>query len=139
MATPTGMAPRVERIIGTVPTTTILQTATGIISRAPYDGTVTQVRYLPNGAVTGAASPASRSLTLVNKGQAGLGTTVIATLALLGTINEVAFDEIAFPLSAVALAVDVTEGDVLAVVSTPVGGTGLVETGGILVVELTRS
>jgi hypothetical protein len=126
----------VQTIESTVPALTILATGDQVIGEAPQTGRVTSVTYTPEAAVTGAASPASRTLTLVNKGAAGVGTTNIATLALVAGVDLVAFDEKAITLNATAANLVVTAGDQIVWVSTAVGGTGLVDPGGHVVVEI---
>lgn len=130
-------APLVKQVTVEVEPVTILATGTSLV-RVPQAGVVTGVRYAALAAVTGAASPASRTLSVVNKGQTGVGTTVVASLALLGGVNLVAFDEKDITLSVVADATTVAEGDVLAVLSTPVGGTGLVDPGGTITIDIGR-
>jgi hypothetical protein len=105
-------------------------------TRAPFAGTVTAVTYTPVAAVTGAASPASRTLSVVNRGQAGAGTTTVASLALLGGVNLAAFDERDIPV--IGAANTVAEGDILEFRSAPVGGTGLADPGGTAKIEFTR-
>lgn len=111
---------------------------TVVIGEAPFAGTVTGVTYTPESDITGAASPASRTFSLVNKGADGNGTTVVATLAMVSGVNASDFDEKAITLSVVADATDVAEGDVLAWTSTHVGGTGLADPGGLVEVEVSR-
>lgn len=130
-------APNVKQVQVEVEPVTILATGTSLV-RVPQSGVVTAVRYTPLAAVTGAASPASRTISVVNKGQSGVGTTVVASLALLAGVNLVAFDEKDITLSVVADATTVVEGDVLAVLSTPVGGTGLVDPGGTITIDIGR-
>jgi hypothetical protein len=120
------------------PPVTILATASTVVE-APFDGTVSGVTYTATAAVTGAASPASRTLSLINKGQAGVGTTVVATLALVGGVNLVAFDEKPLTLSVVADATKVVAGDILEFRSAAVGGTGLVDPGGSVTVQFERN
>jgi hypothetical protein len=79
-----------------------------------------------------------RTLTIVNKGQSGAGSTVMATLAFTTGVNGVAFDEKAFTLSGTAANLNVVSGDVLAVVSTHTG-TGIADPGGRVEVQLSRS
>lgn len=112
--------------------------ATVIVGRAPFAGTVTAVSYAPEAAMTGNTTE-SRTFSLINKGQAGLGTTVIATLAMIATVNGVAFDDKTITLSATAADLVVASGDVLAWTSTHVGATGLADPGGSITVEITRS
>ena len=135
----TDTAPLTKKYAERVPAVTILADTTSAIVEAPFAGVVTGVSYTAVADVTGAASPSSRTLTLVNKGQDGTGTTVVATLALLGSVNLTANDEKDLTLSVVAHATEVAAGDILAWVSTHVGGTGLVDPGGLAQVEITRS
>lgn len=107
---------------------TIAADDTFTLEPARFTGKVTSVNYAPEAAATGDNTNA-RTFTLVNKGQSGAGTTVIATLALTTGVNLVAFDEKAFTLSATASDLLVTQGDVLALVSTHTG-TGVVDPGG---------
>lgn len=134
-----GAAPRVDTYEVRLAASTILATNTEVVCEAPYAGEVTEVTYTPEANITGADSPASRSLTLVNKGADGNGTTVMATLAFIATVDATDFNEAAFTLSAVADATDFVEGDILAVVSEPVGGTGMVDPGGLVQVKLSRT
>lgn len=117
---------------------TILATASKALE-APFTGKVAGVTYTATAAVTGAASPASRTLSLINRGSAGAGTTVVASLALLSGVNLVAFDEKDITLSATAADLVVTEGDILEFRSAPVGGTGLVDPGGTVSVTFERN
>jgi hypothetical protein len=130
-------SPLVRTVEVELPASTILATTSENV-RSPFAGTVQAVRYLPLASVTGAASPSSRTLSLVNRGQDGSGSTVVASLALVATVNLVAFDEKTITLSAVAGATTVAEGDVLEFRSAAVGGTGLVEGGGTAIVEIAR-
>lgn len=108
------------------------------IITVPWAGTVTSVTYAPDTVLTGANTD-SRTLVLVNKGQSGAGTTVVATKAFLSTVNAAADDQTAITLSVVAGATTVAAGDVLAWQSTHVGSTGLADPGGLVTVELTRA
>lgn len=117
---------------------TILATGTNALE-APFTGKVAEVTYTAVAAVTGAASPASRTLSLINRGQAGAGSTVIASLALVSGVNLVAFDERALTLSSTAADLVVTAGDILEFRSAPVGGTGLVDPGGSVSVTFERN
>lgn len=109
-----------------------------IVGEAPFAGTVTGVSYTPEANITGAASPASRTFSLINKGQDGNGTTVVATLAMVGGVNALDFDELALTLG-VAANLIVAAGDVLAFNSLAVGGTGLADPGGKVEVTISRS
>lgn len=135
----TDQAPLVKDKQSRVAAVTILADATESIGVAPFDGTVTAVSYTADAAVTGAASPSSRTVALVNKKQDGSGTTVVASLALLSGVNLVAFDEKAITLSATPADLVVAAGDILEWTSTHVGGTGLVDPGGLVQVTFSRS
>lgn len=126
-----------ERIEATVPAVTIAATADQVIGEATKAGRVTSVSYTPEAAVTGAASPDSRTLSVVNKGAAGAGSTTVASLALVAGVNLVAFDEKAITLSGTAANLVVAAGDQLAWVSTAVTGAGgLADPGGHVVIEI---
>lgn len=129
--------PYIQTLRSTVPAVAQGATADQSVGEAPFAGTVTGVTYTPEAAMTG-DNTNSRTFTLVNKGQAGVGTTVIATLAMTTGVNGVAFDEKPFTLSAVAGATTVAEGDILAFVSTFVGA-GIADPGGLVQVEISRS
>jgi hypothetical protein len=122
----------------TIPASTILATSS-VIVEAPYVGVVAGVTYTPTANVTGAASPASRTVSLVNHKQDGSGTVVVASLALLSGVNLVAYDEKALTLSATASDLVVAAGDELEFRSAPVGGTGLVDPGGKIDVTFARN
>ncbi len=128
-----------QKLQATVPAQTILATGDQTVGEVTSAGRVSSVSYTPEAAITGAASPASRTFTLVNKGAAGVGTTTVATLAMVGGVNGVAFDELAITLSGTAADLVVAAGDILAWVSTAVGGTGLVDPGGLVQVEIKSS
>jgi hypothetical protein len=130
-------APLVEILTATDPGATIAADDSFTVGEVKSAGVVTSVSYTPEAASTG-DNTHYRTYTLVNKGATGSGTTVIATLALTTGINLVAFDEKAATLSVVADATTVAAGDILAWVSTHTSN-GLVDPGGIVKVEITRS
>ncbi|HEX8781158.1 MAG TPA: hypothetical protein VF728_08345, partial [Nocardioides sp.] len=103
----------------------------------PFAGTVTGASFTPEANITGNTTE-TRTLTIVNKGADGDGTTVVATLAFTTGVNATDFNESAFTLSAVADATDVAAGDILAFASTHGGSTGLADPGGLVQVEITR-
>lgn len=127
-----------ERFQATVPAVAAASDADQTIAESHVAGTVTAITYTPEAAITG-ANTETRTLTVVNKGQSGAGTTVIGTLAFTSGVNGVAFDEKAFTLSAIAGATTVAAGDILALVSTHSGSTGLADPGGRVEVEVERS
>jgi hypothetical protein len=85
----------------------------------------------PEAAITGAASPNSRTFTLVNKGQSGVGHDDHRDARDDGGVNAVAFDEKAVTLSGTAATSSWRPEDILAVgVDGGHGGGGLVDPGG---------
>lgn len=105
------------------------------IYRADSDGTVTSVTYAPVTAITGAATN-TRSVSLVNKGQSGAGSTVIATIQYNSGVNAAASDENTVTLSGTPANLNVTAGDILQWQSTAVG-TGIADPGGLVCVTVT--
>jgi hypothetical protein len=85
-----------------------------------------------------AESTNSRTVTLYNRGQTGVGTTVVAQLAFVAGVNGVQYDAKAITLSVVANATTVAVGDVLEWNSAAVG-TGLADPGGSVHCEITRA
>lgn len=115
------------------------QAATGShgLFRAPFAGRVDAITYVSDAAITGANTD-TRKVAVVNKGQAGSGTTEVAAKQFNSTVNAVAFDETPLTLSATAADLVVAEGDILAVVSTAVGN-GLADPGGIIQIKFART
>lgn len=107
-----------------------------VIGQAPFDCTVTAVEYVAEAAITGAATN-HRTVSLVNKGQAGSGTTTVATLTFDTGVNAAANNERALTLSATAANLDLEEGDTLQWRSVHVA-TGIADPGGVVRVTLTR-
>ena len=130
-------APLTTSVKTTVPGLAITTTDSFSLGKCPVGGTVTAISYTPDAASTG-DNTNKRTYTVVNKGAAGAGTTVIGTLDLVTGNNLVAFDEKAFVLSVVAGATTVAAGDVLAFVSTH-AGTGLVDPGGTVEITISRT
>lgn len=125
----------IERVVAAVAAGADLESD---LDAAPFDGTVTSVSYVPSTVLTGANTD-SRTINLVNKGQAGAGTTVVASRAFVSGQNIAADDEGAITLSAVAGATTVAAGDVLVWQSNHVGATGLADPGGLARVAISRS
>jgi hypothetical protein len=130
-------APFTRVVEATIPAAAIAANTDQAVTEAPFDATVSKCALVPEAAVTG-DNTNTRTFTLVNKGQAGAGTTVVATLALTTGVNLVAFDEKLFTLSAVAGATSVVAGDVLQL-NEVVAASGLAHSGGRVVVEFTRA
>jgi hypothetical protein len=96
----------------------------------PSDATVTAVTYAPVTAVTG-ANTNTRSVSLVNKGTDGTGTTVIATIQYNSGVNAAASDENTVTLSGTAANLLLTAGQLLQWQSTHIG-TGIADPGGLV-------
>jgi hypothetical protein len=129
-------APKIVTVEAPVPAVTIAATTDTAITEAAFAGTVTRVDYTPDATITGAATN-NRTVTLFNRGQTGVGTTVVATLNFASGVNAAQYDAKAITLSVVAGATTVAAGDVLEWDSAAVG-TGIVDPGGSVHVELTR-
>lgn len=111
---------------------------TTIVGEVTEAGTVTSVSYTPKANVTG-DNTETRTISLINKGADGNGTTLVATLALVTGVGMLDFDEKALTLSATPANLVVAANDVLAFTSTHSGSTGLADPGGNVKVELARS
>jgi hypothetical protein len=135
----TDQAPLTKELTADVPAATIAATQDQTIGEAPFAGEVTAVSLISEGAVTANATN-YRTFTVVNKGQDGSGSTVVATLALdTPTTDDLAAkDEKAFVLSAVEHATEIAEGDVL-IVSEAVTASGLAHSGYQIKVVVDRS
>lgn len=112
--------------------------ASGAYVKAPYAGTVSAASFIPATTLTGANTD-SRTIQLFNRGQAGSGTTLVASKAFTSGVNAAADDETSLTLSATAADLVVAEGDVLEFVSLHVGGTGLAGPAFTGYVEFTRA
>lgn len=109
-----------------------------IIGEAPFDGTIESVEWIPTtGGLTGAATN-NRTLSVINKGQAGAGTVVPASLNFGAGVSATAFDKKALTNSATAADLEVVKGDVLSFKSLHVG-TGIADPGGQAIVTIVRS
>lgn len=124
-------APRVTAQQALVPgESTANASKTVIYARVQDAGTVTAVTYTPAADVAGHASN-NRTLSLVNKGQAGTGSTTIATVTTNTSNSLTGFDEKALTLSATAANLEVAAGDILAWISTH-NASGVADPGGIV-------
>ena len=108
-----------------------------VVGQAPFDCTVTDVEYVPEAAITGAATN-NRTISLVNKGQDGSGSTVVATLTFGSGTNAAANDDATVTLSATAANRVLAAGDTLQWRSVA-NGTGLADPGGLVRITLSRS
>jgi hypothetical protein len=118
---------------------TVAKGADGVfpLGPAPFAGKVTSVTVICPTKLTG-ANTNSRTYKLVNKTQAGAGTTVVAEKAFLSGVNAEANDETALTLNAEAAKLVVAEGDVLTLESLHVG-EGLVDPGCEVQVKIERT
>lgn len=107
-----------------------------IVTQAQYDGSVSKVEYVPSTGITG-VNTNTRTVSLVNKGQAGSGSTVVATLTFNAGTNATADNEVTVPLSGTAADAEVEQGDTLEWHSTHVG-TGITDPGGLVRVTVDR-
>lgn len=132
-------APLVRTIEATVPAATIAATQDQVIGEAPFAGTVTSVKLVPEAALTANATN-YRTFRVVNKGAAGAGTAVVASFATdtPTTDDLVAFDEKVVTLSVTPANLVVAAGDVLAADET-VTASGIAHSGYRIFVEITRS
>lgn len=105
---------------------------------APFDLKITAVSYTANAAVTGHATE-RRTLSVLNRGAAGVGTTEMAALDLLGGVNLVSGDEKALTISATPANLLAVAGDIIAFKSLHIGSTGLADPGGIVQVSYVRA
>lgn len=109
-----------------------------VVVVAPFAGTVTAATYITDTAITGANTD-SRTISFLNKGLAGAGTTSVASKAFVSGTDSVAFDETAITLSSTAADLVVAEGDVLVFKSLHVGSTGLADPGGTARLTIART
>lgn len=105
---------------------------------APFDCTVAAASFIPLTILTGANTD-SRTIQVINRGQSGAGTTVVASKAFVSGTNAPAEDETALTLSVTAADLVIAAGDVIEVKSLHVGGTGLAGPQGIVRLSLSRT
>lgn len=131
-------APLIRTISANVAAVAAGSDLTTIIGEAPFAGVVTAVTYAPGANLTGANTD-SRTLSVVNKGTDGNGSTTVASKAFVSGTNALDYDETAITLSVTAADLVVAEGAILAFVSTHVGSTGLADPGGRVEITISRS
>lgn len=107
-----------------VAATTATGTTAAVLARAPFRSTVVGVYVIPTANVTGHTTD-NATITVLNKGDDGDGTTVVASLALADGVAMTDFNEAAVTLSTTAASLDLDEGDVLSF-GVAKGGAGLV-------------
>jgi hypothetical protein len=131
-------APLVQTLKSQADAVAAASDATTELGEVQFAGTVTRVAYIPSATITGANTD-TRTINVINKGQSGAGTTVVATLALVSGVNATGSDAKALTLSGTPANLVVAQGDVLAFTSVHSGSTGLADPGGQVIVEVTRS
>lgn len=134
----TDRAPLVQKMVADTDAVAANADKTENIGAAPFDGTITGVTFAPNSVLTGANTD-SRTISVINKGQAGSGSTTVASKAFTSGVNAPASDETDITLSGTAANLVVVQGDMLAFVSTHVGSTGLADPGGLVSISLSRA
>ncbi len=110
-----------------------------VIGKAPFAGRVKSVSIIPEAALVANATN-FRTFRVVNKGQTGVGTTLVASHATdtPTTDDLAAFREKTLVLSGTAANLVVAKGDVLAADET-VAASGVAHSGYKVVVEIERS
>jgi hypothetical protein len=91
---------------------------------APFAGVLSAAEIIPAATLTG-ANTESRTVQVHNRGQAGAGTTLMASKAFVSGVNAPIEDATSLTLSATAADLVVAAGDVIEVTSLHVGATGL--------------
>lgn len=129
-------APLTRVLQGAVPAAATAADDDTVLGQADYDGTVSAVQFVPEAAITGAATN-NRTVSLVNKGQDGTGTTTVATLTFASGTNATADNEVAVTLSGTPANLSVAAGDTLLWRSVH-NGTGLADPGGVARVTIGR-
>jgi hypothetical protein len=104
---------------------------------APFAGKVSSVTWIAGSTLTG-ANTNTITFKLVNKGQSGSGTNVIAEKSFTSGVNAPASDETTITLSGTASKLEVAEGDVLTLEAVKVG-EGIVTPAGEIQARVTRS
>lgn len=112
-------------------------TADFTLGVAPQSGAIISVTFIPDAAITGANTNSFTS-SVVNKGQAGAGTTVAASKAFVSGTNATAFAGTDITVSGTPANLDVVQGDVIAWRRTLVG-TGLATPAGLVRVRIGQS
>lgn len=107
------------------------------IGRSPVAGTLVRCSFFASTTLTGAATN-NRTLSLLNGGAAGTGTTSMASKNFANGTNATAQSDTVITLSGTAANLVVAAGDVLQWDSLHVG-TGLADPGGLVEVDIQTS
>ncbi len=131
----TDQAPLLRTFEENVPAAAAATAQDQIIGRAPFAGRIVSVTLTPEASIAGTATN-FRTFRLLNRGQNGTGTTVVASLAFdAATVTAAVFDERDIPVTTANATV--AEGDIL-VWDEVVTGTGLASPGGQVRVNVSR-
>lgn len=130
-------APFTQYLSAPVAATAAGADASGLLV-APFDCTLAAASLIPLTVLTG-ANTESRTLQVFNRGQAGSGTTLMASKAFVSGVNAPAEDETALTLSVTAADLVIAAGDVIEVKSLHVGATGLAGVQGIVRLSISRT
>lgn len=126
-----------QKLEATIPAAGAAVAQDQVIGKVNVNGVVQTVTFTAEAAITGATATA-RTFKVINKGLAGAGTAVAATLALITGTNAAAFDDLDIPVTATLADKTVVEGDIL-VWDESVAGAGTATTGGKVTVDIARS
>lgn len=132
-------APLTKQLEATVPAQGTAGAAQDqVIGEAPYAGTISAASIIPEAALT-ADNTNNRSFRIINKGQSGAGSTVVASYqSNVAGGNLVAFDEKDLTLSGTPANLVVAAGDIL-VADETVAGSGIAHSGYKVQVGISRS
>lgn len=129
--------PLVKAETGTIPGAAATTSYDQILAVADWDGELSAASFAPEASITGNTTN-TRTLTIVNKGADGTGTTVMATIAFITGNNGVAYVPKDFVLSVVEGATSFEAGDSIAV-SSAYAASGLADPGGLVKASLSRA
>jgi hypothetical protein len=136
-----GQAPLERTVSADVPAVAATADTDTIIGTAPIAGVIAAARFIPVAVIdgTGGTVPNGRTWNLVNAGQDGNGTDILASM-FVGAFGPVVQDRdvIGLLLTASDPPLTVAEGDVLIWQSAHNGTTGLADPGGVCEVVIAR-
>ena len=131
-----GLAPRQQEITFRNPALALGTSATYMVEETEENGQILRASYTPDANITGVATN-NRVIRVINRGQSGAGTAVMAELTFAAGVNGVAGDERDIPLSGTPANLECDAGDIIAVQSA-INGTGLADPGGLVQITLER-
>lgn len=108
-----------------------------VICRAPFAGTLSAARYIPEADITGVATN-NKAVRIRNRGSDGNGTTVMAELVFASGTNATDFTASTVTLSGTAANLACAAGDIITC-QTVVNGTGMTLPAGKVEIDLSRS